>query len=120
MMWERYNLAGQQAMTQGQFSEAEIQFRNAVHEGEKLGLNDPRLPMSLNNLANCLRQQGKYSDADPVYTRALELKTRQVGPFSTDLIPIMENFAKNLRAAGKEAEAAKLEKRAMAIFIAKK
>jgi tetratricopeptide (TPR) repeat protein len=118
-MWERYNLAGQQAMTQGQFSEAEIQFRNALQEAEKLGITDPKLPMSLNHLANCLRQQGKYADSEPIYSRALEVKTRQVGPFSTELIPIMENFAKMLRAAGKEAEAAKLEKRAMAIFVAK-
>ena len=119
-MWERYNLGGQQSMTQGKFSEAENQFRMALQEAEKLGLSDARLPTSLNNLANCLRQQGRYAEAQPLYTRALELKTRQVGPFSTDLVPIMENYAKMLRASGKTAEADKLDRKALAIFSAKK
>jgi tetratricopeptide (TPR) repeat protein len=120
MMWDRYNMGGQRAMTQGQLIEAESQFKMAVLEAEKFGRDDPRLPMTLNNLGNCLRQQGKYPEAEPVYHKALEIKTRQVGPFSIELIPIMENYARLLRAFDKEAEAAKLERKAMAIFASKK
>ena len=78
-MWERYNVAGQQAMTTGRTFEAEGHFMLALAEAEKLGSTDARLPASLNNLANCYRQQGKYQEAEPLYERALAIKTRQVG-----------------------------------------
>jgi tetratricopeptide (TPR) repeat protein len=118
-MWERYNVGGQQAMTQGRFSEAESSFRMALDEAEKMGQNDPKLPMSLNNLANCYRQQGKFKEAEPLYQRALEIKTKQVGPFSKDLCSIMENYAKLLRASGREKDADKLEQKSLAIFSKK-
>lgn len=115
-MWERHNIAGQQALSQGRTQEAEAQFRLALTEAEKSGLNDPKVPQTLNNLANCLRQQGRYADADPLYLRAIELKGKQVGPLHKDMIPYFENYAKMLRAAGKEKEAEKMEFKAKAIF----
>lgn len=115
-MWDRYNVGGQQAMTQGKWSDAENSFKMALQEAEKLGLNDSKLPQSLNNLANCYRQQGKFTDAEPLYKRALELKTKQVGPFSNELVSIMENYAKMLRASGREQDAAKLDEKARVIF----
>lgn len=115
-MWERYNVAGQQAMTQGRFGEAESSFKMALQEAETMGDKSPQLPQSLNNLANCYRQQGRFEDAEPLYKRALEIKTRQVGQFSNDLIPILENYAKMLRASGKEREADKMDDKARAIF----
>ena len=118
-MWERYNVGGQQAMSQGKMAEAENSFKMAIAEAEKLGPTDARLATSLNNLANCYRQQGKLSDAEPMYLRALEVKTKQAGPFSNDLIGIMDNYAKMLRAAGREKEAEKMEQKSRAIFTKK-
>lgn len=115
-MWDRYNVGGQQAMTQGKWQDAENSFKMALQEAEGFGQNDGRLPTSLNNLANCYRQQGKFNEAEPLYKRALELKTKQVGPFSNELISIMENYAKMLRASGRESEATKLDDKARAIF----
>lgn len=44
-------------MGQGKPGEAEAQFKLAVAEAEKFDpVKIPRLPASLNNLANCLRQ----------------------------------------------------------------
>lgn len=115
-MWERYNLSGQNHMSQGKPQDAEQQFRLAVQEAEKLGPNDPKLATSLNNLANCLRTQGKFPDAEATYKRAIECKEKQVGPLHTDLIPFFENYAKMLRAAGREAEANKIDSKARALF----
>jgi tetratricopeptide (TPR) repeat protein len=118
-MWERYNVAGQQAMGQGRHGEAENQFKLALTEAEKLGPMDGKVVTSLNNLANCLRQQGKLAEAEPLYQKALDLKKKIGGHFHQDLVMIMENYAKLLRAAGRESEAAKMENQAQAIFSKK-
>ncbi|MBK7749572.1 MAG: tetratricopeptide repeat protein [Candidatus Obscuribacter sp.] len=116
-MWERYNVLAQNAMGQGKPGEAEAQFKLAVAEAEKFDPKDPRLPSSLNNLANCLRQQAKYAEAEACYKRALEIKQKAVGPLHQDLISIYENYAKMLRAAGRDSEANKMDQHARAIFM---
>ena len=118
-MWDRYNLMGQNAMSQGRAGDAETQFRLAVKKKKKFDAKDPRLPSSLNNLANCLRSQGKFPEAETHYKRALEVKQKAVGAFHTDLISIYENYAKMLRAAGRESEAGKMDQHARAIFMKK-
>ena len=115
-MWERYNVAGQQAMGQGRHAEAENHFKLALQEAEKLGPMDDKVVVSLNNLGNCLRQQGKCQEAEPLYQRALDIKKKIGGHFHKDLVMILENYAKLLRAMGRESEAAKLDGQAQAIF----
>ena len=118
-MYERYNIAGQQAMGQGKFANAEEQFKLALQEAEQAGPKDPKLPSALNMLANCYKQQGKFAEAEPLYKRAIEVKERAVGPFAKDLIPLYDNYANLLRASGREAEAQKWEKKSRALFLAK-
>jgi tetratricopeptide (TPR) repeat protein len=115
-MWERYNIAGQQALGRNSLPEAESHFRLALSEAEKLGPLDGKVATSLNSLANCLRQQMKYQEAEPLYIRALDIKKKTVGMRHTDLITIYENYAKLLRATGKEDQASKMEAQAHAIF----
>ena len=115
-MWERYNNMAQNAMAQGKPADAENQFRLAVKEAETMDAKDPKLATSLNNLANCLRQQGKFPEAEEHYKRALEVRQKAVGPLHKDLIGIYDNYAKLLRVTGREAEAKKMEQHAQAIF----
>lgn len=115
-MWERYNVAGQQAMSAGKHKDAEGHFQLALTEAEKLGEADARLPTSLNNLANCLRAQGRLTEAEPLYKRALTVKEKAVGPFHKDLVVILENYATLLKVSNRQNEAAKLERRAQGIF----
>ncbi len=119
-MWDRYNVAGQQAMTQGKAAEAERHFQLAVTEAEKFGEKDGRLATSLNNLANCLRAQGRYEESEPVYKRAIQAKEKADGPFHEGLVSILENYAKMLRACNRSSEAEKHERRARGIFSMKK
>lgn len=119
-MWERYNVAGQQAMSSGKQAEAEKHFQLAVAEAEKFADQDPRLATSLNNLANCLRTQGRYPEAEPVYQRAIAAKEKSDGPFSEGLVSILENYATMLRACNREKEAEKHAKRARGIYMMKK
>jgi Tfp pilus assembly protein PilF len=118
-MWERYNLMGQNAMMQGKPQDAEVQFRNAVKEAEGFPANDPKLAQSLNNLANCLRQQCKFPEAEEAYKRAIEVKQKACGAFHNDLISLYENYSKLLKAMGRDGEASKMEAHARAIFMKK-
>ncbi len=119
-MWERYNVGGQQNMTAGKHSDAEKSFRMAVEEAQKFGPKDARIATSLNNLANCLRAQGKFDEADTTYQNAIKAKEQSDGPFHEGLVSILDNYAKMLRAAGKEKEAEKQERRSRGIFMMKK
>ncbi len=98
-MWERHNVAGQQAASQGRPAEAESQFQLALAEAQKLGPESAPVAQVLLNLANTYRQQGKYAEAEPAYKRALEIRERNVGALHKDTVPILENYAKMLRAA---------------------
>jgi tetratricopeptide (TPR) repeat protein len=118
-MWERYNLAGQQAMSSGKSADAEAQFRMALQEAEKIGPQDPKVALSATNLANCLRQQGKLAEAESFYKKAIEVKEKAFGPLHHELIGVLENYAKMLRAAGREKEADKIDFKARAIFAKK-
>ncbi len=116
-MWERYNLSGQQAMSSGKSADAEQAFRLALQEAEKLGTFDPKVAISCVNLANCLRQQGRYPDAEPLYKQAMVVNDKAFGPLHKELIPVLDNYAKMLRAAGRTGEADKMEQKAKAIFV---
>jgi len=118
-MWERFNVAGQQALSQGKPSEAETQFKLAIAEAEKLASESHSVAAVLLNLANTYRQQGKFDDAEPTYKKALAMKERQSGPLHKDVVPFLENYSRMLKSAGRTDEADKLEKKAIAIFSRK-
>jgi tetratricopeptide (TPR) repeat protein len=115
-MWERYNVSAQQALSQGKLAEAENFFRMALAEAKKLPPNDPKIPTTINNLANCLRQQSRYADAEPLYKEAISIKEKAAGHNSKDLAVLLENYAKMLRLAGRTPEAEKLDARVHAIY----
>jgi tetratricopeptide (TPR) repeat protein len=114
--WERYNIAGQQALSAGKPLDAETQFKLAIQEAESMGPNEPKIATSMSALANAYRQQGKYADAEPMYKKAVETMSRIKGPTCQELIPIYDNYAKMLRAAGRGPEADKMDAKARAIF----
>jgi tetratricopeptide (TPR) repeat protein len=114
--WERYNIAGQQALSAGKPLDAEAQFKLAIQEAESMGPNEPKIAQSMSALANAYRQQGKYADAEPMYKKAVETMSRIKGPTCQELVPIYDNYAKMLRAAGRGPEADKMDAKARAIF----
>ena len=114
--WERYNIAGQQALSAGKPLDAEQQFKLAIKEAESMGPREPKIAQSMSALANAYRQQGKYAEAEPMYKQAIEKMTSIKGPTCSELVPIFDNYAKMLRAAGRGPEADKMDAKARAIF----
>jgi tetratricopeptide (TPR) repeat protein len=115
-MYDKYSMGAQQAMAAGRHTEAEALFRQALSEAEKENPNDNRVATICNNLANCLRFMGRHPEAEQFYKRALEVRQRALGPLHKEEIVILENYAKLLRLCNREAEAKKMEDRAMGIM----
>jgi tetratricopeptide (TPR) repeat protein len=78
--WERMTAAGVQAFEQGDYAEAVRQFQAALPLAEVGSLST-----SLMNLAAVYYAQGQYSDAAPLYHRALMLQEQILGPDHPEL-----------------------------------
>ena len=72
--WQSDMDAGVEAYVEGDYAEAGKQFAAAVKVAEAFGQEDPRLPTSLNGLAEVYRAQGKYAEAEALHKRALALR----------------------------------------------
>jgi tetratricopeptide (TPR) repeat protein len=65
--------------------------------------------------ANCYKNQGKYSEAEPLYKRALAIKEEKLGHDHPDTATSLNNLAALYKNQGKYSEAEPLYKRALAI-----
>ena len=76
-----------------------------------------RVATSLYELAELYQRQQKYSDAEPLYRQALEMRERALGSDHLDVAVTLERYAALLRKTSWEKEAANLESRAQAIRV---
>jgi tetratricopeptide (TPR) repeat protein len=75
----------------------------------------------ITQVADNLRDQGKYSEAEPLYVEALQMRERQFGPGSVKAAETLVEYAKLLRARGQlalgdYAKAKRYQERAAEIF----
>ena len=80
-----------------------------------LGPEHPTLATSLHNLALLYAAQGRYAQAEPLYTRALAIWEHALGSQHPTVATSLEHLATLYRHTGREQEAEALEKRAHAI-----
>ena len=73
------------------------------------------MAQTLNNLAIVYRDQGKYSEAEGLYKRALVIREKALGASHPDVAQTLNNLAIVYRDQGKYGEAEGLLKRALAI-----
>ena len=92
-LWSRKTEQGLAAFRQGNYSESERLFSEALNEAERLGPRNSRIAVSLNNLGATYQRQGKYQLAETCYHRALE-----VWEFAPSLDP--EHFVRTLANLG--------------------
>lgn len=91
--WKNLVEEGNAAYERGKIPEAELRFLAALEEAEKFGEDDPRLALSLNNLAAMYHEQGKYTMAEPLYLRALDIRNRVHGEKHADIALNHHNLA---------------------------
>jgi hypothetical protein len=65
---------GAQYFRKGRFAEAEKFFQAALANAKLEGVHDRRMAMLLTNLATDLREEQKYSEAEPLFEKAVELE----------------------------------------------
>jgi tetratricopeptide (TPR) repeat protein len=82
----------------------------------RLKVNDsPDLATSLIRLAKLYYDQGRYSDAEPLYVRALAIREQQLGTNHPDTAISLNNLANLYRSIGRYSDAEPLYVRALAI-----
>jgi tetratricopeptide (TPR) repeat protein len=95
---------------------AEAQLRKALAADEKkLGVESPKLVLTLGMLATLLEETGRPAEAEPFRRRALAIEEKKLGPENPMLIGHLDALAQLLRATGRNAEAEPLLRRALAI-----
>lgn len=111
------NAAAKIAFTLARYKEAESLFKKVVEIHEKAGLRKSSIDVaiSLNNLAALYDIQGRYSEAEPIYLRALELLKKVCGPNDIKVAQTLNNFAGLYKYHGKLEQALPLYDRALKI-----
>ncbi len=113
--WTHSMAAGQLAYEAGRFNEAESLLKGALANAEKFGPRDPRLSSTLNRLAQVYHDQGKYSQAEPLYKRSLTLTQKALGPAHPDVAANINNLATLYRDEGRYDRAEALYKQSLHI-----
>nr|WP_232224256.1 tetratricopeptide repeat protein [Mastigocladopsis repens] len=87
-------------------------YSKAAELQKELGL-ERDLATSLNNLALLYDSQGRYSEAEPLYQQALELRKRLLGEEHPDVAQSLNNLAYLYRSQGRYIEAEPLYQQAL-------
>jgi len=69
----------------------------------------------LNNLGLLYTDQGKYTEAEPLFQRSLAIREKALGPEDPDVATSLENYAFLLQEMDRNTDADKLGERARAI-----
>jgi tetratricopeptide (TPR) repeat protein len=80
-----------------------------------VGPNHPDVALSLSRLARKHVAGDRYTQAEPLYLRALAIQEKALGPEHLDVATTLEDYAALLRKLNRGAEAAEMEGRARAI-----
>jgi tetratricopeptide (TPR) repeat protein len=99
---------------QTELSQAIKSFQRAVNLQESLG-RELDLSYSLNNLATLYESQGRYSEAEPLFVRSLEIYECQLGIDHPDVATSLNNLAGLYESQGRYSEAEPLYLRALEI-----
>ena len=103
--WEKYMGAAATAYQQGDYAEAEKQFKIALKEAEQFGDQDPRLGMSLLALGSVYIYQGLYAQAEPLIKRSLAIGEKALGPEHLQVAASLNSLAKLHQEQGADGQA---------------
>ncbi len=95
----------------GLFSTAQGLLSRAVDIRQRvLGSENPDTLLSMNNLANCLSDQGKFAEGDKFYQEVIQGSRSARGPARRTMIMAMNNYALNLIDEGHLPEGEKMQR----------
>jgi len=102
-----------------EFDQAESHLRAALDLQERTGVGGRAGRAAiLHDLAAALWWKGQYADAEPLYRRALELRTAALGPEHPETAETMDHLASTLDRLDRAREAEPIRRRALDILRA--
>jgi tetratricopeptide (TPR) repeat protein len=114
--WARWLLTDSYVrFVQNRFAEAEQPIRSALAIGEKNWPGHPNTLSTWCSLANILKAQKKFDEAEECYKKALRVCDDSKAPEHPNLASILEDYAELLQKAGRTGEAFELHHRAAQI-----
>jgi tetratricopeptide (TPR) repeat protein len=116
MMWSMYTDLGNRAYQHGLYGEAEKTFKSALKEARTFGPTDRRLPLSLNNLAEVYRMEGRLAESEQLAREGLVIREGAFGPNDSSVADSLNTLALARHAQGQPAEAQALYQRALGIW----
>ena len=114
-LWRTYSAAGLEAFASGEVAKAEHFLTAAVRDAERHGSNDFRVAITLTILAGYYRTLERYSEAEPLYERALSVAESRWAPNHPRIAHVLENYSLLLSQTDRVNEAALMAGRAAAI-----
>ena len=111
--WEQQIEAAVFAHQDGELEAAEEWFRAAEQSASRFDPTDPRLALTLGNLADFYHSQARDDEAEPLYRESLELLERAEGPDSTRFARFAADLALFYTALDRVEEAEPLYRRAL-------
>lgn len=113
--WEESWKSAVTAGSQEELEKAEKLLKSSLKEAERQGSKDSRLAAVLNCLAQVYERQGKFSEAEPLYQKVLEIDEKALGKEHAAIINDLDNLAVTYIQQKKYKEAEELFKRAIAL-----
>jgi tetratricopeptide (TPR) repeat protein len=86
------------------------------YRSSKAGEDNATTLQILNNLALTYKNEGKYAQAEPLYTNALETRRRVLGEEHDDTLVSMNNLSMLYRLQGKYAQAEPLQTKVVSVW----
>src|SRR6476646_4895447 len=90
--WEELSDRGTEAYQRGAYPEAEKSYADALSQASNFGEWDDRVAASLSGLATAYRAEGKYSQAEKLYRRAIDLRETNFGPGHPETAVLLNNL----------------------------
>jgi tetratricopeptide (TPR) repeat protein len=112
-LWQRFIGEAKQLREEKRYAEAEKQMLLGLAEAEKFGPEDRRLAVTLNQLAALYYASLRFSEAEPVYRRALGIWEKF--PDCLEQATALSDLARLCPERGSYAEVESLSTRALAI-----
>ena len=98
--WDSHTRTGEYAFARGDFPRAEAEFRAALEIAQKLPAGDPKLEVSLDNLARFYENRSDFDRALPLYQLELAAAEMRVGDDDPALLPMLLAVARTAQPMG--------------------
>ena len=116
-LWNTWRQGGLQALQEGRLADAERLLTAALEQAEKFGAEDLRVADAANDLAVVYANAGKPLEAELLFTRALMIGEKGLGPEHPGVGSTVQNLGILYATQHKYREAEPLLKRALAINL---